>query len=764
MIFYLSFLNKFKWIILTLLLGTIIFLSLRIADLNFNGSYRIWFGKESSVLKSYDSFCATFGSDDSILVVFSDQEGIIKPKPLESIKHLSQEFATLPHVTRVNSILNYQYIHVSAEDEKDITVESFIEEPKKLSPQELKKRRDIALEDPMVRDYVLSKDGKTTIIAIKLSSFDEKTKAINIGLINDIQKILDKETQTTGYKYFISGTSVTDAALATIADHDALIYVPIAFFIIVVVLYLFFRTVLGVVIPVVTVIFGSIVTLSFYSFMGLELNNFSINIPIFITAIGIADAVHFYTSWVNLRYSGRTNIEAIHEAFGKNFLPMLLTTLTTAIGFGSLVTSDIVPMSTLGYTIALGSVTTLLFTLFFMPVFLLSLRKDYMPKPIKTARCLVREFNYAGFVVRHDKKIVLFSMLIAFGIGWGVVYTKFDSNSIKYFAPDVEVSQAAYYTMEHITGPSIYELIIDSNQDDGIKDPIFLAKVERFDKALKQNFSEIRYTSSLLDVIKRFQDVMNPSHLANETIGKTQEINAQYLLLYSLSLPQGMDINDKMDLKQRLLRMSIQADIVSSSRSLQIMKWSKEWWQNEGINAHIEGQVSMFAQMQDMVSQTFLNSLIQTFLVISILMFFILRNLKLLIIFLIPNLLPLLISIGFMGWMGIPINIGIAVAGVIVLGLAVDDTIYFFNKYSEARKYGLGAAQTFDYILEHSGSAMVFTTIILSSAFSVFLFSDFMPNVHFALMTISTMFLALLTDLLLSPALLSLLDKASFKK
>jgi hypothetical protein len=117
-----------------------------------------------------------------------------------------------------------------------------------------------------------------------------------------------------------------------------------------------------------------------------------------------------------------------------------------------------------------------------------------------------------------------------------------------------------------------------------------------------------------------------------------------------------------------------------------------------------------------------------------------------------------------MGWMGIPINIGIAVAGVIVLGLAVDDTIYFFNKYSEARKYGLGAAQTFDYILEHSGSAMVFTTIILSSAFSVFLFSDFMPNVHFALMTISTMFLALLTDLLLSPALLSLLDKASFKK
>ncbi len=759
---YLSILNRLKWILLFLILSVILILSIKISYLTFDGSYRIWFGKESAVLKQYDEFCATFGSDDTVLVVFSDADGVVNPKSLQSVSRLTYEFENLPNISQVNSILNYQYIYTGNED--DIIIENFIDDPTALTTDELETRRDIALNDPMIRDYIISKDAKTTMISLKLASFSGLSKDISADLVKSIQNILDEETKITGYEYHISGGPVTDTALAMIANHDAMVYIPISFLIIVIVLYLFFRTLWGVLIPIVTVVFASVITLSFYTFMGLELNNFSINIPIFITAIGIADAVHFYTSWVGLRYEGHNNIDAIAHAFKKNFSPMLLTTLTTSIGFGSLITSDVIPMSTLGYTIALGSLAALGLTLFLMPIILLCVGSNYMPVQIRTVRCWIQEINYAQFVVRHDWKILLVSITVAIGIGSGVIYTKFDSNSIKYFDTDVDVSLAAYYTMQNLTGPATYEVIIDSDKDDGIKDPKFLLSVDKFDTDLKKEFPEVRHTSSLLDVIKRFHSVMNPENASDQIIGETQNINAQYLLLYSLSLPQGMEINDKMDLKQRQLRMSIQADIANSSRSLEMIRWSKKWWKKQGINAYVEGQVSMFAKMQEMVANTLLSSLSQTFVIIGILMFFVIRSMRLLFVFLIPNLLPLMMSIGFLGWMGISIDVGITVALVVVLGLAVDDTVYFFNKYRETRRLRLGATQTFDYILEHSGSAMVFTTVILSAAFSVFLLSDFMPNVHFALMMISTMILALLADLLLTPALLSVMDKSSLSK
>jgi uncharacterized protein len=761
---YLSFLNRFKWILLSLILGTILLLGVKIFHLTFDGSYRIWFGKESVILKKYDAFCSTFGSDDTVLVVFTDPSGVLNPKPLQSIHRLTSNLESLTNVSQVSSILNYQYIYASADNVDDIIVENFIENPVTTTLDELESRRDIALNDPMISDYIISKDAKSTMVSVKLTSFAGLSKDTSANLVKSIQDILDKEAELTGYEFHISGGPVTDTALAMIASHDAMVYIPISFLIIIIVLYLFFRTIWGVLIPVVTVLFTSIITLSLYTFMGLELNNFSVNIPIFITAIGIADAVHFYTAWIGLRYEGHSNVDAISHAFKKNFSPMLLTTLTTAIGFGSLITSDIVPMSTLGYTIALGSLAALGLTLFLMPVILLCIKSDFIPMKVRTVRCIIQEMNYASFVVRHDWKILVVSITIALGVGSGIIYTKFDSNSLKYFDNDTQVSEAAYYTMEHLTGPATYEVIIDSGKDDGIKDPEFLLFVDKFDKELKEEFPEVRHTSSLLDVIKRFEDVMNPDHDPSKIVGKTQNINAQYLLLYSLSLPQGMEINDKMDLKQRKLRMSVQADIANSSRSLEIIEWSGLWWDKQGIKANVEGQVAMFAQMQEMVADTLLTSLTQTFAIIGILMFFVIRSIKLLSVFLIPNLLPLMISLGFMGWMGISIDVGIAVASVVVLGLAVDDTVYFFNKYKETRKLGLSATQTFDYILEHSGSAMVFTTVILSAAFSVFLLSDFTPNIHFAVMTISTMFLALLADLLLTPALLNVMDKLSLDR
>lgn len=754
---YLFFLNRFRWAILFGFIVLTVTLTAQLGKLGFEGSYRIWFAKDSATLRQYDDFRATFGSDDTIIIAFSDTKGIFNPKALKTLERLSQKLSSMDHIARVDSLLNYQYIHADPSQKDEIVVENFISNVQNITLTDCRQKRDIALHDPILNGLFISNDGRTTLLLLKLTPFASAKEDIHLQLIQETQKILDVENTLTGYDFYISGTPAINAALITIADTDAAFYIPIAFLIIIVCLALIFRNIYGVIIPLSIVLVASVITLYIYMILGYELNNFTINIPIFITGIGIADAIHFYGGWSKYRkkYSNRV---AIIATLNKNILPMFLTTITTTIGFATLISSDIVPISTLGLTVAIGSMSALGLTLVLIPVILLirgeqNSSQTIAPKINHQSQYLL---DYGSFITRNDKKIVFIALISVLVVGSGIYMLRVDSNSIKYFSQDVPVSQASYYTMDHITGPATYEIIIDSGQNDGIKSGAFLKLADRFSVELSEKFNEIRHTSSLIDILKRFQNVMDPFHSIDEKIASSQEINAQYLLLYSLSLPQGMEINDKMDVHQRYLRMSVQADIVDSSRTLEIIAWSEAWWKKQGLKVEVVGQTAMFAQMESSITMTLIMSIFQTLALITIIIYFFIRSWKLLIVFLVPNLIPIILTLGLMGWFSIPIDVGIAIAGAIVLGLAVDDTIYFFSYYLQSKKYCKTPEESYQYILDHSGRAMMFTTLILSVSFSLFLLSDFIPNVHFSIMTITTLLLALLCDLILTPALLNI--------
>ena len=173
----------------------------------------------------------------------------------------------------------------------------------------------------------------------------------------------------------------------------------------------------------------------------------------------------------------------------------------------------------------------------------------------------------------------------------------------------------------------------------------------------------------------------------------------------------------------------------------------------------LTGQTAMYAYMAKDVTATLIYSLSLTILIVSIMMLLIFKRLKILWILLLPNLLPVILVIGVMGWLGLTIDMGVAIAGAIIIGVAVDDTIHFLVKYFDARKRGLGMADTFDEVLHYAGRAIFFTTIVLSLSFSIFAFSTFTPNQNFGVVTAIALVLALIIDLLYLPALLHMADK-----
>ncbi len=752
---YIDFLYKFRWAITFLIPIIVMILASNLKHLEIDGSYRIWFEKDSKILTDYDKFRYEFSNDDGITVVFQDQNGIFNKKALASIQRITEAMWEMPHIDRVDSLTNYQYVHAEADKPDDVLVDDFIiEDLDEVADDYLTDRKKIAMSDRIIRDRFISQDGSTTMIFARLEAEANEKGDISAEMMSYVNKIIKEESAKTGYKYWLNGGPPMTQAFVEIAGNDAMTFTPLVFLSSMLLLLLLFRRVSGALVPMAVVLFTFISVLAVQTLLGYKLNNFTANIPVFIVAIGIADAVHIYSLWLMEKRAGVINKEAVFHSLQKNFLPILLTSLTTTVGFGTLAISKVVPVATLGIATASGAMLAFMISVVWMPAMLLLLQKPF--KKIELKEIAVKSYGYGKFIVRNDKKIIALGILIMFVMGIGLTFVKVDSNTIRYFDKEVEIRKSSEFTMDHLTGSMSYILIVDSGKEDGIKDPEYLKTVENFYEDYQHQFpQDVRHVSSLLDVIKRYNKIMNNK----EVIPKDRNLVAQYLLLYSMDLAEGMEITDQMDFKQQKLRIMVLTNIVDTSKDMKMINYAIDWWDQTPYSMTLTGQTAMYAYMQKDITDTLIYSLSLTILIVSLMMLLIFKRFKILWILLLPNLLPVVLVIGMMGWLGLTIDMGVAIAGAIIIGVAVDDTIHFLVKYFDARKRGLGMADTFDEVLHYAGRAIFFTTIVLSLSFSMFIFSTFTPNQNFGVVTASALIIALIVDLFFLPALLSVMDK-----
>ena len=752
---FIDLIIKLRWIIAIAIPIITILFALQFKHIQFDGSYRIWFGENSQTLKQYDEFRDIFGNDDAIIIVFHDENGVLNKKALGVIDRLTEKLWQTKYIARVDSLTNYQYIHTDKEYPDDILVENFIEDYSSLSPQQLKEKEKIALKETMIVGKIISKDAKTTMIVGRLVPKASTTIGSSKFIKNAVDGYLAEEKKS-GYKFYLAGGPVVNQTFSSLAKYDMTTFTPLVILMVMLLLWLVFKRASGMLLSISIVIFTFIIVLATQVLLGYKLNNFTANMPVFIIAIGIADATHLFWIYLLARKDGLENYAAIHYSVEKNFLPILLTSLTTAVGFASLGISEIVPIKTLGIATANAALLAFILTILFIPALLAILNPKITKNDAKNKDEISSSLatKYATFIIKNDTKIIFTSIAVFGFISLGLFKLQVDSNSIRYFREEVPFRSAVTFIQNNLTGPMAYEIVIDSKAKDGIKSPAFMKEVEKFEKELKAKFPDARHTSSLIDVVKRFNEIM----VGKNEVPASNEIIAQYLLLYSLSLPQGMEINDRMDIDERLLRLTASMDVVNTSLDLKMIKWIENWWKNSPYSAQVNGQTTMFAHMQSDITDTLIQSITLAISVVSLMMLFIFRKIKMIPLFIIPNILPIVLVLGVMGWLGITIDIGVAISGAIIIGVAVDDTIHFLVKYKEARLKGYNFHDSLTYIMKYAGSAIIFTTVILSTSFLIFRFSDFMLNVNFGIVTAIALIIAVLVDLFMLPAILSKFD------
>ncbi len=676
----------------------------------------------------------------------------------KDIMNLSSEIfiAQLPLTT--NEVKDFISILVPKNNSQQNNSQSIYNQFEKLifySKDQLENKKKIALQERMVKDLYISENGKVAqiIITPKLADFAQKK---SIDFLNRIKEITVQEQKRSGYHFHIGGLPQMLGAFLDFIKKDYSLLGPLMIGIILLTLLYLFRSVWGVITPILVVIFTIIGTLGTFGFIRLELNSVLMMVPQILLAIGIADAVHILTIFFRELHDGKTRKEAMIVSLKLNFLPCFLTSITTAFGFLSLLTSIAPPIRTLGLLTAFGSLLAFIITITLLPALLSVL--PFSKKQTHHKDRTMRWTEGLGKIVINYRKAIFISTIII-----TLVFTAFipginvDNHPVNFFKKGSYIRTAMDFIDEHLAGTAYVEVDIDSGEENGIKKLDFLSKVEGLQNCLeKRDKLKVTKSQSLVDILKTLNQRLNQNNIDYYKLPDNPKLLAENLFLYIQSVPYGRNLDNQLTQNQDAIRLTVRKKSVSSKEHLKLIKAIKEYCRKNmpTYKVKVTGRMTVFTQTIPQVVDSMLKGLVIALLIITITLIIALRSVKIGLLSIIPNVIPMLLMFGLVGITGIELNLGVSMVAAVALGIVVDDTVHFISKYLRANKAGKSPVETVHQVFHDVGSAIIFTSLILMAGFGIFVFSSFGFNDKFGLFTAFTMMVALFVDILFLPSLL----------
>ena len=745
----------------------------------FDADYRVWFDQDNKHLKAYDELQKTFAKEENLIIVIRAKNGdIFTEENLRTIKNLTEISWTVPYVNRVDGLSNFMYTYV---EDDDLLVEPFIDRIPN-SQEKLQEKKDLALSDPIITKFLLSESADMTQVQLRViipKDFSEGYKEAKTAVVEHINASLE---QNPNLEMRIGGTVVLNNAFLEFAIKDMTEQMPFMFVFIIVVLIISLRSFTATISPLfllaTSVLFPIALFVGVFNF---SMTNATTNTVQILLAVAIADSVHILAVFYKYLRVGLNKFEAITETLDKTFIPCMLTSVTTAIGFYSMLLIDMPPFQDLGLFAGTGALYAFYSSAFTLTA-VLSLLKFKKREVNKDLFDKVENKGYekfVDFIDKHQKVIRIFTLVSAILSIYLIFQINVDNNPIHYFDEESEFRKATEYIDQNIIGVNLVEFNFDSGEDNGIYAPSFMKKLEDFQKYIEAHPEyDITYVSALPDIVKRINKTMNGDkeefysipekqhQLQSGEIVDGKKLIAQYMLLYQMSLPQGMDLTNQIDIKNRYARVI--AFMRSGSSWKQVENVQKiETWINEKMpetGAKAVGVPIMFGYLMKMAIPSVLQSLIISFFFITLSIMLTFKSFRIGLYSMIPNMWPMVVIFGFLGLLQTEVNLSVAIVGMITLGIVVDDSIHFLSKYFTGRRLGYNQHESVLYALRQVGQALIYTSLILVAGFGAMIMSDFAVNSDMAKYCTSIIALALFADFVLLPAVLFKYDKRSHVK
>ena len=749
-------LNK-PWITLLISLLLVFATGFGAQNLVFKGDYKVFFSEQNPELTAFESIQEIYAKSDNVAFILAPKNGDIFTKDnLAAVYWLTNESWQVPYSTRVDSISNFQ--HTIAEED-DLIVEDLVLDPDVLLASDMVRLKEIATNDPLLLNKIVSATGHVSIVNItnQLPGIDPIGEIPEVSAkVRDIKGQFEEKFPNIDVQ--ITGMVMMNDTFTETTMSDSGTLVPIMFGIVLLTMVLLLRSFTGTLATLIVIIFSILTTMGAVGWLGFFITAPSSSAPIMIMTLAVADCIHILTSYYFEMRQGKAKRQALQESLRVNFKPILLTSVTTAIGFMSMNFSDSPPFRDLGNMVAIGVMLAFVFSITVFPALLMIL-------PVKASKVSPESHyglmeRFADLVVAKRKILLPTSILVIVAIASFLPQNKLDDNFVEYFDETVPFRAATDFMEDNLSGLSSIEVSINSRESSGINDPAFLKTVGDFSQWLRlQPFTD--HVNSISDVLKRLNKNMHGDDPAFYKLPEERELSAQYLLLYEMSLPYGLDLNNQLNVDKSSTRVIGTFKNLSSMEQINIEQSMYEWFAKNApaYQISISSPTLMFAHIGQRNIYSMLFGTTVALLLISLLLAFALRSVRYGIISLLPNLIPA--SVGFGLWYFIDGQIGLALSVVtgMTLGIVVDDTVHFLSKYKHARDaYGKSSEEAVKYAFISVGRALWITTLVLVAGFMVLAQSSFKLNGDMGLLTAVTIAVALIVDFLFLPPLLMLLD------
>ncbi|MBE0435617.1 MAG: MMPL family transporter, partial [Methylomicrobium sp.] len=556
----------------------------------------------------------------------------------------------------------------------------------------------------------------------------------------------------------VTGIAMMNSAFVEAAMNDNMTLVPLMYGIVIVLLLLTLRSVSATVSVVLLILFTITSSLGLFGWFGWHLNPTSAVASTIILTIAVADCIHVLAAFLHAMQQGLDKRHAIQEALRINFKPIALTSLTTTIGFLSMNFSDAPPFRELGNIVAVGVVIALVLTLTLLPALMVLLPVKIR---LKTPREKSSLSGLANWVVRWRKPLLLFNTFLGVVLAGIAFNNELNDDFVKYFDETVEFRRATDFLNQNLGGIYSIEVALDTGSEGGISEPLLLRQIDQLVGWLYLQ-PEVVHVHSITDTFKRLNKNMHSDDNSAYSLPEHRELAAQYLLMYEMSLPYGLDLNDQITIDKSGLRLIITLKSLSTNQILDVEQRINQWVRDHmpEIGYQMASTTLMFSHIGKRNIKSMIFGAFIALGFISLLLVFAFRSIKLGFISLVPNLAPAAMAFGVWALIDGQVGLGLSVVTSITLGIVVDDTIHFISKYRHARvDKGLSSEEAVRYAFSTVGIAIWMTSVVLACGFFVLSFSQFTVNAQMGLLTAITIAIALLMDLLLLPPLLMVLDR-----
>lgn len=728
--------------------------ALGLPRLSINSDTRVFFSDGNVNRTQLDAFDARYNSGVNLFLALHAQEGtVLTRERLDVFAALTEAAWALPYATRVEGITNA--VHVTSDAESIVIGDMY--EPGSDEPVAAAAERITA--DSLLAGRLIATDRRTAAINITFD-YPLASSAVTDEILSATKAMVEASgARAAGLEAWYAGRVASSNAFAVAGRRDLTTLLPVSFVAILGLLIVLIRSARAATALFLTAALAAASALGIAGWAGLQLNAATAHTATVIIALGVASLSHLVLLTRRILRRGARLESAIIEALRSDVRPIALTLGTTCIGFLSLNSADAPPFREMGTFVAIGALFCLALGVTALPALLYLWRVPAGSSSPFIAETIARS---TGWILAHRSALLIGTPLAVAVAALGMTQITINDTFPDYFDESFDFRTHTDRIEDHLTGLEVVEFDIGNGRSDGIFEKTYIDRLERFEGWLTRQ-DKVVHVASILETFRRINQHMTDGRPQSRVVPRDRATLAQYMLLYEISLPPGLDLTNAVTVDKARSRMTVIMHRATTRDVRELRERAEAWWNDpprDGIQAAGTGLAVMFAYLSSLNVNSMIGGTALALILISGILLGAFRSVRYGLISLVPNLLPGVIAFGLWGYVVGEVGVAVSVVGAMALGIIVDDTIHLIWRYRQARKEGATPEEAVAAMFAIVGEPMLMSSVVLVVGFAMLAVSGFHITSSTGILTAAMIGFALLTDWFMLPPLLIAVDRA----